>query len=603
MELTRLLARRSRALCYGAALVTALIVWAHIVGGGVLPIADGEGYALRAFALYGYLHTGQWGEFGALLVRPGQSILAPHDALFFLLPRVLAGPESYALLMCLTTWLLLAYAIVQAAGALGRPAWAPVVFLLAGFNNVALIDFYAFFRDPLFCACAFLVIAWQMRAWKEQRVMLSLLSGAGLGLLFMVKPANALIFLATYGISEVLYAAGALYFRVGNSIATPIRAALLRDAGGKLAGFLPALVPVYLCGGGQSILQLIQQNEVDEIAARVTCTGLLRLFYFPLCLSACYHVVLLGGLIAAALAWAWWRNRPAPPEAMPFPLHLFLPVALAYLVLGEFFSFWMLDKPVRALLVMLPLGWIAVCRLWERGHLRLGPLALVAALYALAALSQKAFDSFGTRDQLLEDTYQLSWSSWTEMPSPWHRTTTLSQGICDFVTGHLPPGGIICVNSIEIRNALAWRLSNGPLLRGEKPAYAVRNLFNYRGIYYARAMDHASCLALVTFRPVQSSRAAWFNSLGIVDFGQEHWVNPGRAQLLPMPTVRGESVGCEFLFDQPLTPAELDQANATAPFAGMPSDPSVADDTLYGRRFSQEKTWELLRAWYAKRFN
>jgi hypothetical protein len=97
------------------------------------------------------------------------------------------------------------------------------------------------------------------------------------------------------------------------------------------------------------------------------------------------------------------------------------------------------------------------------------------------AFSQKAWNILGTRDQLVEDNYQLTMSSWTEMPTRWHRGWSLNQTICDFISRDLSPSGIICVNAIEIRNALAWRLQNGPLLEGKNPPYEVRNLFDYKG--------------------------------------------------------------------------------------------------------------------------
>ena len=139
---------------------------------------------MRTFALYGDLHTGQWHAFWALLRRPNQSILAPHDLLFFLLPRSLAGTVSYAVLQLVITYLLLAYAIGKAASVLNRPAWAPVIFLLVSVNNIALTEFYDFYLDMMFCSFVLLVIAFQMNAWKENRAQTSMLSGALLGLLF-----------------------------------------------------------------------------------------------------------------------------------------------------------------------------------------------------------------------------------------------------------------------------------------------------------------------------------------------------------------------------------------------------------------------------------
>ncbi len=602
MKTVAFLTLHSRPICVGLALLIAVILSLHIASGSVIPIADGEGYAIRAFALYGYLHTGQWGAFWKLLVRPSQSILPPHDVLFFLLPAGFAGTVSYAILQNLTTYLILAYAGWKAALVLERPAWAPIIFLLVGVNNIALIDFYDFFVDALFMAVGFWVIALQMNAWKEDRAATGFLSGLALGLLFFIKPANALIFLATYLLSELFYAMGVLGMEKGQRRAC--LGNLLRQGGYRFAGFFPVVVLATICGGAQSILQLIDHNEVHYQMVPIEAGGLLRLFYFPLCLAACYHVLVLGGLIAAAVVFCRWRSAKESAETAPvFPLRYLLPIALSYLIFGEFLSFWMVVKPVRALLVMLPILGFFLCWLWERRRLRLEALAVAAFVYAGVAFSQKAFDLLGTRDQLVEANYQLTWSSWWEMPSPWHRAGNLSQAICSSIRADAPPAGIICVNAIEIRNALTWRLNNEELLLGKPAPYEVRNLFNYKGEYYEQALNGAAMVALITFQPVQASRAAWLQSLGILSYGDDEWVGPGLARASALPSVQGQPVGTKFIFEHPLTEADVDRANQSAALAGAVRDTSGAPEAFYGRHYSRAEAWQLLVAWFNKRFN
>jgi hypothetical protein len=362
----------SGSICFFLALVIAAILSLHTALAPVLPIADGQGYAMRAFALYGFLHTGQWAKFGELLARPNQSILPLHAVLFFMLPKSLAGTAAFVALQNVATYLLLAYAVFMMSQVLNRPAWAPVVFLLGAVNNIALTDFYAFYLDMSFLSVGLLVVAFQMKAWSENRAPTSLLAGVFLGLLFLVKPANALIFLAVYMIAEISYAANALRLCREKSDRKHRLLNLFENWGCQLLGLIPVLGVVLLCGGAQTILQLIEQNEVSQKATHLACAGLLRLLYFPLCLSVFYHVILLGGLLAGAIILSRWIPVAGTEEApAPFPMRLFIPILISYLVLGEFFSFWMLVKPMRALLLMLPLFWFAFCWIWEKRRLRL----------------------------------------------------------------------------------------------------------------------------------------------------------------------------------------------------------------------------------------
>ena len=255
-----------------------------------LPIADGQGYAMRAFALYGFLHTGQWVRFWELLTHPAQSVLAPHDVVFFLLPHFAAGAVSYVIVLYATTYGMLAAGVVMTSRELNRAEWAPVILLFCGINNVALIDFYSFYIDMQFLAAALLGLAWQIKAWNERQAWASLLAGAMVGALFFFKPANALIYAFIYLLTEMIY----MGFTLKSGTAFQV---LRHDIFYKFCGFIPFTALAFLCEAGQSILLLIDQNEVSRIPADLQSGGLLRLLYFPLCLSVFYHVVLLGGLL------------------------------------------------------------------------------------------------------------------------------------------------------------------------------------------------------------------------------------------------------------------------------------------------------------------
>jgi hypothetical protein len=586
------------------ALVIAAILSLHTVLAPVIPIADGQGYAMRAFALYGYLHTGQWDNFGKLLESPSQSIIPIHYLLFFICPRAIAGVAGYGVAQNITTYLLLAYAVFKLSQLFNRPEWAPAIFLLCAVNNVALTDFYAFYMDGEFLSLGLLVIVLQMKAWSGKRVLFSILSGIGLGLLFWMKPANALIFLATYILSELCHGGYALLSCKTHISRRECIMNLCRHWGCQNLGFIPLLYGALISGGAQTILQLIDHNEIHESATPLACENLLRLFYFPLCLSVYYHVILLGGLLAAAFFLLNRRMSPVKNQEDLVSVHLFIPVALSYLILGEFFSFWMLVKPMRSLLLMLPLFWLAFCWLWEKRRLRIELLLLVAVVYASLAFSQKALNLLGAKGPLVEDNYQLSMSSWTEMPSAWHRGFDLDQFVCDRISRDLPPSGTICVNSIELRNSLAWRLGIKDFLLGKTPRYEVRNIFNYKAEYFDKSLVGANFVVLITFFPVQSSRLAWLESMSMLNYGNGEWcVNNNWAQISEMPSIQEEPIGYEFIFQQPLTEAQVDKVDKSALFAKDARVESNGDDSFYGPHFSRAEGWRLLKTWFNKRFN
>jgi len=601
----RILRDYSGVLCFILALGFGLGLSLHAVSAQINPVADGEGYAIRGCALYGFLHAGEWSRFWELLTSPEQSICPLHYLVFFLVPRVIVGVWSYIVAQGLVTFLLLAYGIYKLCRVLKRPEWAPGIFLFCSVSNVALNDVFIFYLDMEFFAVGLVSIAFQVEAWERRSVRNSILSGLVLGLLFWVKPANALIFLATFVLSEMFHGTYIILIESKAGRARVLRD-LFRHWGVQGMGFLPVLGLSLVSGGAQAILRLIQTSEVYQSKSPLDADGLLRLFYFPLCLSFFYYVLFLGVLLAAA----FWISRSIPDvgdrkEPGLFPFHLFVPIALSYLIFGEFFSFWMAQKLMRSLLLMLPLAWIAFYWWGEKRRLRVEVMFLAASLYAGLAFSQKLFDLMGTRSATVEDTYQLTTSSWTQMPSPWTPGISINRGICNNVKQAPPPGPIICVNSIELQKLLTWMLVVDDVLAGKSPSYEVRNLFNSKGEYYNRALEGASLVILKTSPAVQSNDLVRYESMDLMAYFGKKWeANKDEGRVIGLKTQgtgEFEPMGYELQFLRPLTEEQVALVNRDPPLALMQQLAETGGGTFAGPHFSRAEAWELLKAWYAKR--
>ena len=330
--------------------------------------------------------------------------------------------------------------------------------------------------------------------------------------------------------------------------------------------------------------------------APLACTGLLRFFYSPLCLTAYYHLIFLAILLPGAFVAGRWLVEKREAAAPAFPLGLFAPLVAAFLILGEFFSFWMIDKPMRSLLLILPLGWILIARWWEKRQARMSHLFAAAIVYALLVFSQKAFDIFKSKGELLEDTYQLSASSWGEFPAAWRSGLSLNQYICILVSARLPAHQVICINSIELRNSLAWRLQNQDLLDGKPPAYEVRNLFDYQGKYFYQSLVGADRLVLITFFPSPPPKNVLAEDWEIMDYASEKWNVPGVGRMLMFPMIQDQAIGYDIRLDHPLSAAEMDVANRTA-FGNLPRAKGDGVEPLYGHRYTAAEARALIRAW------
>jgi hypothetical protein len=580
---------------------------AGILSENVMPFGDGEHYLLRAFTLYGFLHSGQWAQFWDLLTLPRQSIAPLHYWIFFLLPRAWAGVTSYGLIQAVTTYGLLAWGVWGLCRALERPAWTPALFLFCATQNISLEYNYFYFVDLPFYALGTVVLAWQVSAWREDRWPISFRSGLGAGLLFWVKPANAVIFTATYLLAEAIWIAVAWHRARPTGAQRPWLGKIARHLGAIAAGFMPVTLLALACGGIQAIARLVDANEGSGIfVTHLECTGLLRFFYFPLCLSFFYHVgllVMIGVTITLGLILVRSGKEAAPPSPF-FPGHFLLPLLIAYLVLGEFFSFGMANKEMRSLLLVLPVLWLAIFWLLDRWRLRPALVFLGAAFYAACGYSQIFFNTFDSHS-ISTQSYQLQ-DDWLERLPQSESTDPegmqFTRDLFSALRRNLPDGGKVAIGTEQMfvtSESLAWVAQKEITLDGGVSPYEFHNFLTHDGKGEPGALLDSRGIFLCSFPEFQYSPEVSKASGRLAQYTHDKWEN-SYAKITPIEIAPDGLVGFLIVPKEPLDEAHLTELLQGA---NVPELPAHNEFTLFNdRRLSWAECLEILRKWKEKRF-
>jgi hypothetical protein len=532
----------------------------------VMPFGDGEQYVFRCLSLYGFLHSGQWGQFWNTFTLPEQSLAPLNYVLFFLLPQAWAGMTSYGCLQLLTSYGLLAFGAWLLCRTLERPGWTPALFILCATQNISLDESYLYFQDVPFLAVGMIVLGAQMRTWKSPSFRNYVLVGSGLGMLFWVKSANALIFTWTYFLAEIIRFAIIWW---NHQVRPQWRQELPKQIGGWLAGFLPLTVAAMGCGAFQSIVRLIDANELSgRFVTQLQCTGVLRFFYFPLCLTFFYHTLLLLGIFLGFAVVAWVLNaysrsfHPSPEQA--FPSRLLWPLLIAYLILGEAFSFSLQDKEMRSMLLVLPVLWLATFWVLEKVRVRIGLVLLAALVYACCALSQVISNTFSSADVPTES-YQLD-GDWLERLPQAHSASVerfeQSRAIFNFIREALPNGGKVAVGSDLIyltSQSLTWIAERDLALHGQHSAYQFQNFITPEGLYRRKALRGAQGIIVYLIPQFQYSHPVFFASTALVQFGLGPWQDSGFAQAAPLRNSQAGLVGVLVLPSEALDDSRIDE--------------------------------------------
>ncbi len=587
-----------------------------VVSEDVMPFGDSEHYVLRGMELYGYLHTGQWARFWDLFTLPQQSLAPPHYWLFFLLPQGCASMTSYGVIQGLTTYGLLAFGVWSLCRALDRGEWTPALFLLCASQNISLDASYFYFTDVPFLAVGTIALAWQIRAWRDSKWQSSLLSGIGAGLMFWVKAPNAIVFLGTYVLAE--------FFRVllvwfatkkgsaePSAIAPTSRKNLTLHAMAIMAGFVPVTILALACGGFQSIVRLVDANEVSGLfTTALQCTGLWRLFYFPLCLTFFYHAVLMIIIFAAIGFAAWWLNRrPKASASAPlldanFSALLLLPLLAASIALGELFSFGMENKEMRSLLLVLPVLWLSIFRVLEKWRVRPGLVFLAAVAYVACAYAQILSNAFGSRE-VGTGSYQLKDDWLTRFPTYHYAGPTgigMTNNLLTLIQQAFPDGGKVAIGTEQLyltSESLSWALQHNLVLHGQQPIYEFDNFLANDGRYSRSALVNACGMLVFVHPSLQYSQAVQAASVALIKFSDGTWGKEGLAHLTPLQTSSGEMLGCLVAMKQPLTDAQVSQLIAATHAAELP--PDVEFNPGVYRRLSWQECWTILTRWKEKR--
>ena len=582
-----------------------------VVSEDAMPFGDGEHYVLRGMTLYGYLHTGQWAQLWDVFTLPRQSLAPPHYWLFFLLPQGWASMTSYGVAQAVTTYGLLALGVWMLGRALDRVEWVPALFLLCASQNISLDESYFYFADAPFLALGTVALAWQVRAWRDENWRASLLSGAGAGLMFWVKAPNAIIFAGTYALAEMVWIA--LVWRAAKNENETTRArgsVLVRHAALAAAGFVPVTFLALACGGFQSIIRLVETNEVSGLfTTTLECTGLLRLLYFPLCLTFFYHAKAMVVIFVAMGVAAYKMNRsragstPPPPPGAPFPVPRLLPLAAAYFALGEVFSFGMENKEMRSLLLVLPVFWLLIFWALERWRVRPGLIFLAAGAYVLCGYAQILFNSFESREVSTES-YQLK-DDWLSRLPAWHQDSPsgmeMTNGLLSLMQKEMPDGGKVAVGTEQIfltSESLSWTLQHGLAMQGRQPSFEFDNFLAHDGKYCRNSLLQARGILVFLNPSLQYSRDVQAASIDLVKFCAANWSKDGRARMVPVETSSGATLGALIVMNEPLSEAQVTEL-MTATHAA-----ELAPDVVFGtvdRRLTWPECEDILRRWEQKR--
>ena len=587
-----------------------------VVSEDIMPFSDGEHYILRGLTLYGYLHSGQWSQFWDAFTMPRQALAPLHYWIFFLLPQSLASVTSYGVIQVVTTNVVLALGTWALCRALDRVEWTPALFLLCANQNISIDQSYFFHMDGPFFASGTLALAWQVGAWRDFSWRNSLLAGAGLGLMFWIKPANAVIFAAVFLFTEIVRA-GLTWFvgkrdgSMTSEAASKWRRDLLRHASAMAAGFIPVAFLAMACGGIQSIAKLVNANEASgALATTLECTGLFRLLYFPLCLTIFYHAVaMLLIFTVAGIAAYKMRQKNASPSAAPgplFPAHLLLPLIIAYAVLGEVFSFAMADKEMRSLLLVLPVLWLAVFWGLDRWRARPGLLLGAAVAYVVCAYSQIFCNTFETVDVPTEG-YQLKGDWLGRLPQAhvnYPAQIGLTTGLLGLIHQAMPDGGKVAVGSEQLyltAESLSWASQHELALQGRQSPYQFQNFLKADGRYCRSALLGAKGILVFVNPGLQYSQQVAAISNALVQFSAATWLKSGAVQMVPVQQQGGALLGCLVVAREPLDDARITQLVQGTGGAEL----SPAEDVTFNWQDNHRLTWQdcedILQRWKQKR--
>ena len=365
------------------------------------------------------------------------------------------------------------------------------------------------------------------------------------------------------------------------------------------------------CGGLKMIFVTLDLNEASVFfSTKVEGPWLLRIFYFPLCLTFFYHAICLMVIFAVVAFAAFSRHRQKTAlstlaaSAPPFPATLLLPLMAAYFVLGEFFSFGMTFKSMRYIVIMLPVVWLAIFWALEHGRVRSRQVFLAAVAYTLCALGQILFNAFESQGVAAES-YQLT-GDWLSRFPAWHDNVhseiELTRGLLDVIHQALPDGGKIAVGTEQLyvtSESLTWSSQHDLALRGQSNPYEFENFLTYDGKISRRVLLHSSAIMVFVHPSLQYSREVYGATGAILHFMAASWITDGTVRVAPLQAQGAGLLGYLLVMNAPLTDAQVTQLITGTKAVELPPDVAFGRDDK--DRMSWRECLDILKRWGRKR--
>ena len=567
-----------------------------------IPFGDGRWYAQQAIELHGLLHSGQWAKFWDLLCAPTTVTLVPSYLPFFLFPSSLVNGVTYGLINCASWHLILAYALYGISRLLGRPAMAGPIFLLVAANNFAMDASYYFYLDMPFASVCILALYFLLRAFAEPGAKRYAVAGLVAGLTCFVKPGGSFVFLGLYGMTLAAWLICPVVLKPRQSLALTAR-----DAWKKMWPWTITFLPLLVVAASWNLVQRILQQWVENqggnyYAEALTVKGLMRLFYFPLCLSYYYSFLLLGLLTVLVVLKVW--VIPSKPGAQTFGSHtawrmMMLASVVFILVWGLVFSWGMTFKPIRSLPLMLPILWLAVFSLPVMRGLSARLIGMSAITYFLCVHAQFVTGCLEKSTRSAE-TYHLTGDWINRLPARApnaHNAIGITRGLVSALQQMGVSGGNVAVGSEMLywnSCSLNWLTQLQDLAAGSQPKITFKTAVDNKGNPIRSSFDSVSALVLPVHPSIQYSREVYRLNVVIAQYIAQHWQPDGRALMNVLKFNDGEPGVALVVFKRALALEEWDAlVHASFP-AGYSA--FAADNEMFNKRLTWREMWRIINS-------
>lgn len=527
----------------------------------ILPFGDSGKFYQDALRLYGYIHSGQWSNALSTLAEPSKNFF-PSTFLFMFLPAQYANSAGYGFLNSISWHLLTMAGIWIFLKTLNLRKFSIPVFLLVCANNYAMDPTYYYYMDLPFMGLTLLALALTVKALKEATTRNIIACGAVAATAFWAKPPNALI------------NTGLIICLIGGVLLTKLIAdrnkgtglALIRFAAFWMIGFFPIFLLALPCGALESIVDVIYLNEVSNVFySELTVKGMMRLFYFPLCLSFYYSLPVVAALLATLFICRFTpqlKNSIADQTGPNLKKEDFVILNWLFgvfiLFWGLYFSFAMSNKLIRSLPLMLPILWIILFAATPLRTLRTRIVLPLCILFFALPFIQKQQGFLKNKQNRNPETYHLTgdWANrWPSKHPNLAQGTTTTDQLKTLLNQSGIYGGRISVGSEmifwDVSTLYNW-CNQESLRRGQPPAYYFNCFAPGRFTKPIRSlMENLDALLLILEPRVQYNPNLYKLNVDLANYAMKNWKG-SEAKVNIVYNAMKQPAVCVVAFNQPL---------------------------------------------------